>query len=135
MIPPVREALFMNASADLPQRVTYNFPFEERTMRGNEALEQSSYPHPTMRSSLPEEMSELDEEPDQQSQDRQPHRLVRNKKMILVILCVALLEMLLGILLLLFTRDMLPLFGTLVVVFLLYRRIDVYLDTTATHLH
>jgi len=81
-------------------------------------------------SSSPEEGSNPDEEPDQQRQDRQLQCLLRNEKIRLVIIGMALLAMILSFLVFLRTGTVLPLFVTMVVAFLGYRRIDRRLDTS-----
>ena len=99
-------------------------------MRKNDALEQNADPPPPVRSNSPEEGSEPVEEPDQRRQDGHMQRLGQNEKIRLVILGVALLAMILSFLVFLRTGTVLPLFVTMVVVYLCYRRINRYLDTS-----
>ena len=72
-----------------------------------------------------EEGSDLAEEPDQRRQDRDRTCLPRNEKIRLIIQGLGLLA---GFLLFLFSGTVLPLFGTMVIVLLGYRRIDAWLD-------
>jgi hypothetical protein len=99
-------------------------------MRKNDAHEQNADPPPPVRSNLPEEGSEPVEEPNQRRQDGHIQRRGPNEKIRLVILGVALLAMILSFLVFLRTGTVLPLFVTMVVVYLCYRRIDRYLDTS-----
>lgn len=75
-----------------------------------------------------EEGSDLAEEPDQRRQDRDRTCLPRNEKIRLIIQGLGLLGLLAGFLLFLFSGTVLPLFGTMVIVLLGYRRIDAWLD-------
>ena len=72
-----------------------------------------------------EEGSDLAEEPDQRRQDRDRTCLPRNEKIRLIIQGLGLLA---GFLLFLFSGTVLPLFGTMVIVLLGYRRIDAWLE-------
>jgi len=75
-----------------------------------------------------EEMSALSEEPPQRWIAGEAPCLPRNERIRLVILGLGLLALLVGFLLYLFSRTVLPLFGTVVVAFLGYRRLDAWLD-------
>jgi hypothetical protein len=75
-----------------------------------------------------EEVSDALEEPDQRRQDRDRPCLPRNEQIRLIVLGLALLALLVGFLLDFITGAILPLFGTIVVVFLGYRRLDAWLD-------
>lgn len=77
-----------------------------------------------------EEMGGPIDEPDQRWQDLQLQCLLRNEKIRLVIIGAALLAMILSFLVFLRTGNVLPLFVTMVVAFLGYRRIDKRLDTS-----
>ena len=77
-----------------------------------------------------EEIGDPIDEPDQQWQDLQLQCLLRNEKIRLVIIGMALLAMILSFLVFLRTGTVLPLFVTMVVAFLGYRRIDRRLDTS-----
>jgi hypothetical protein len=101
---------------------------EERAMKGNETREQPSTDAVVERCS--EEMGDPVDEPDQRWQDLQLQCLLRNEKIRLVIIGAALLAMILSFLVFLRTGTVLPLFVTMVVAFLGYRRIDRRLDTS-----
>jgi len=77
-----------------------------------------------------EEIGDHVDEPDQRWQDRQLQCLLRNEKIRLVIIGMALLAMILSFLVFLRTGTVLPLFVTMVVAYLGYRRIDRRLDTS-----
>lgn len=96
----------------------------------NDAHEQNADPPPPVRSNSPEEGSEPVEEPDQRRQDGHMQCWGRNEKIRLVILGVGLLAMILSFLVFLRMGTVFPLFVTIVVVYLCYRRIDRYLDTS-----
>src|SRR5258707_5651983 len=83
---------------------------------------------PPVKSNAPEEVSEPVEEPDQRRQDMQMQRWRHNEKIRLVIIGVALLALILSFLVFLFSGTVLPIFVTMVVVYLCYRCVDVYLD-------
>ena len=85
----------------------------------------SSPPEENRRS---EGVSDALEEPDQR---RDTPCLPRNEQIRLLALGLASLAMLVGFLLDFFTGAILPLFGTMVVVFLGYRRLDAWLDRPA----
>jgi len=74
------------------------------------------------------ELGDPVDEPDQRWQDL--HCLLQNEKIRLVIIGAALLAMILSFLVFLRAGTVLPLFVTMVVVFLGYRRIDRYLGTS-----
>jgi hypothetical protein len=76
-----------------------------------------------------EEMSALSEEPPQRWRAGEAPCLTRNEKIRLVALGLGLLALLVGFLLYLSSGTVLPLFGTMVVAFLGYRRLDARLDT------
>ena len=77
-----------------------------------------------------EEMSALSEEPPQRRTAAEAPCLPRNEKIRLVVLGLLLLALMAGFLLFLFSGTALPLFGTVVVAFLGYRRIDARLDAS-----
>jgi hypothetical protein len=77
-----------------------------------------------------EEMGDPVDEPDQRWQDPQLQCMLRNEKIRLVIIGAALLAMILSFLVFLRAGTVLPLFVTMVVAFLGYRRIDRRLDTS-----
>jgi hypothetical protein len=81
-----------------------------------------------VKSYTPEEGSELVEEADQRSQGKHMQRLLRNERIRLVIISFGLLAIILSAVLFLFTGSIVALFGTIVVVPLFYRSVDVYLD-------
>ena len=81
-----------------------------------------------VKSTTPEEGSELVEEPDQRSRDMHIQRLLRNERIRLVIIGIGFLAIILSAVLFLFTRSIVALFVTIVVVPLFYRCVDVYLD-------
>jgi hypothetical protein len=97
-------------------------------MKENETREQPSTDAVVDRCS--EEMGDPVDEPDQRWQDLQLQCLLRNEKIRLVIIGAALLAMILSFLVFLRTGTVLPLFVTMVVAFLGYRRIDRRLDTS-----
>ena len=83
---------------------------------------------PHVKSNIPEEGSELIEEPDQRSQDTHMQRLLRNERIRLVIIGIGFLAIILSAVLFLFTRSIVALFVTIVVVPLFYRCVDMFLD-------
>ena len=83
-----------------------------------------------VQSKTPEEGSEAVEEADQRSQDTHMLRLMRNERIRLIIIGLGLLVIILSAILYLFTGIIVALFGTIVVVPLFYRCVDVYLDTS-----
>jgi hypothetical protein len=80
------------------------------------------------KSSTPEEMSELEEEPDQRWQERQMPCMQRSIKMKLVLIGAALLAIMQSAVLCLFTGAFLPLLLTIVAVPLFYKGMCLYLD-------
>ena len=76
------------------------------------------------------ELGDPVDEPDQRWQDLQLQCLLRNEKIRLVIIGAALLALILSFLVFLRAGTVLPLFVTMVVSFLGYRRIDRHLDTS-----
>jgi hypothetical protein len=96
-------------------------------MKENETQEHLSSTSPEGHGDA-EEGSDLAEEPDQRQQDRDRTCLPRNEKIRLIIQGLGLLGLLAGFLLFLFSGTVLPLFGTMVIVLLGYRRIDAWLD-------
>ena len=94
-------------------------------MKENETREQPSTV--AVGDGCSEEVGDPVEEPDQRWQDLQC--LQRNEKIRLIIIGMALLAMILSFLVFLRTGTVLPLFFTIVVAFLGYRRIDRRLDT------
>jgi hypothetical protein len=86
------------------------------------------YPVPVEENRRLEEMNSALEKPDQRRPDRNMPCLPRNEQIRLMVLSLALLALLVGFLLDFITGAILPLFGTMVVVFLGYRRFDVWLD-------
>jgi len=95
-------------------------------MIANDAQQPDASPH--MKSNEPEEVSEPVEEPDQRRQDMHMQRWRRNEKIRLVMIGVALLALILSFLVFLFSGTVLPIFVTMVVVYLCYRYIDRHLD-------
>ena len=96
-------------------------------MKENETQEHLSSTSPEGHGDA-EEGSDLAEEPDQRRQDGDITCLPRNEKIRLIIQGLGLLGLLAGFLLFLFSGTVLPLFGTMVIVLLGYRRIDAWLD-------
>ncbi len=96
-------------------------------MNEKETLEHP-YSAPGGKNERSEEVSDALEEPDQRRQDRDTPCLPRNEQIRLIVLGLALLALLVGFLLDFITGAILPLFGTIVVVFLGYRRLDAWLD-------
>jgi hypothetical protein len=76
-----------------------------------------------------EEVGDTRDTNDQRWQDLQMQHLLRNESIRLLTLSVGLLALLVGFLLYLFTGIIFPLFATMVVVYLGYRRINAWLDT------
>ena len=97
-------------------------------MKENEAREQSSTT--AAGDGCSGELGNPVDEPDQRWQDLQLQCLPRNEKIRLVIIGAALLAMILSFLVFLRTGTVLPLFVTIIVAFLGYRRIDRRLDTS-----
>jgi len=95
-------------------------------MQENEAQEQSSTA--AAGDGWSGELSDPADEPDQRWQDLQLRCLLRNEKLRLVTIGAALLTLTLSFLVFLRTGTVLPLFITMVVAFLGYRRIDRHLD-------
>ncbi|HKV00680.1 MAG TPA: hypothetical protein VJQ26_01070 [Ktedonobacteraceae bacterium] len=91
-------------------------------------VQQPNIHSPPVKSNALEEVSELVEEPDQRRQDMQVRHWRRNERIRLVIIGVALLALILSFLVFLFSGTVLPIFVTMVVVYLCYRCVDVYLD-------
>jgi hypothetical protein len=75
-------------------------------------------------------MGDPAEEPDQRWQNRQRQHLLRNERIRLSIIGFGLLVLLMGLLLDLFTGSIIPLFATMVIAYLGYRRFDAWLDRT-----
>ena len=82
---------------------------------------------PYLNNNTSDEGNELVEEPDQQRQEILVQCEQRNERIRLVIIGVALIAIILSAILFLFTRSIVPLFGTIVVVSLFYWCVDVYL--------
>jgi hypothetical protein len=97
-------------------------------MKENKTREQPSTDAVVERCS--EEMGDPVDEPDQRWQDLQLQCMLRNEKIRLVIIGTALLAMILSFLVFLHTGNVLPLFVTMVVAFLGYRRTDRHFDTS-----
>jgi hypothetical protein len=87
------------------------------------------YSAPGGKNGRSEEVSDALEEPDQRRPDRDRPCLPRNEQIRLIVLGLALLALLVGFLLDFITGAILPLFATMVVVYLGYRRLDTWLDT------
>lgn len=83
---------------------------------------------PYLEYNTPEEGSELVEEPDQRRQEMLVQHELINERIRFVIICVALIAIILSAVLFLFTRTIVPLFIAIVVIPLLYRGVDMYLD-------
>jgi hypothetical protein len=96
---------------------------EVQTMDENETRERSSPARVEGRSEV-----DLVDEPDQPRQGRYTSCMPREEKIRLIVLGLALLALLEGFLLFLFAGTVLPLFGTMVLAFLGYGRIDTWLD-------
>jgi hypothetical protein len=75
-----------------------------------------------------EEGSDPPEEPDQRRQERHTPGLPHEEQIRLVFVGLALLALLVGFLLDRFTGVFLPLFATMVIAYLGYRRLDTWLD-------
>jgi len=103
-------------------------------MAENSTNEPLSFPPPVDNSS-PEDGSEPVEEPDQQRQDMQMRHLLRDEKIRCVMIGIALFAIILSGVLFLLTKSIVPLFGTIVGIPLLYRCVDVYLDRLETSAH
>jgi hypothetical protein len=86
------------------------------------------YPFPTEESRRSEEVNPVLEKSDQRRPDRNMPCLPRNEQIRLVVLSLALFALLVSFLPVFFSGAILPLFGTMVVVFLGYRRFDAWLD-------
>jgi len=95
-------------------------------MGENNAKEHRSSTH-ARRQERSKEARNLLEEPDQRRQDG--GCLPRNEKIRLIILGLGMLLLLVGFVLFLFGGTVLPLFVTMVIVFLGYRCLDAWLDT------
>lgn len=83
---------------------------------------------PHVKNNMPEEGSELVEEPDQRRQDTHMQRLLRNERIRLVVIGIGLLAIILSVVIFLFTGSIVALFVTIVVVPLFYECVDVYLN-------
>lgn len=103
-------------------------------MRENDTQKPDTSP-PHMKSNALEEGNDPEEEPDQQLQDKHIRYSPSNEWIRLVIIGVDLLTMMLSFLVFLCTGNVLPLFITMVVVFLSYRYIDRHLDTLERSRH
>ena len=90
-------------------------------MDSNEAREQATADSAGRRSTLVNDQSEQSEEPPQRRRGGEVSCLLRNEKIRLIVLGLALLALLAGFLLYLLSRSVLPLFGVMVVAFLGYR--------------
>jgi hypothetical protein len=86
-------------------------------------------------SNPPEEGSNPDAEPDQRRQDVHMQHVLRDEKIRCVCIGVAVFAIILSATLFLFTKSIIPLFVTIVGVPLLYRYVDVYLDTSEASVH
>lgn len=83
-------------------------------------------------STLSEEASECAEEPEQRLSSMTRTNVTRHEQIRLCVIGSGLLCILLSFLLFLFTKNFLPLFGTIVIVSLLYDYVDRYLRRTET---
>ena len=99
----------------------------------NDTQKPKSYSY--RKSKAPEEVSEPVEEPDQRRQAMHMQRLLREEKIRLFIIGVALLVIILSAVSFLFTRSIVPLFVTIVVAPLFYRCVDMYLDKSEASVH
>jgi hypothetical protein len=86
------------------------------------------YPVPVEENRCLEEVNSALEKPDQRRPDGNMPCLPRNEQIRLGVLSLALLALLVSFLLVFLTGAILPLFGTMVVVFVGYRRLDAWLD-------
>jgi hypothetical protein len=86
------------------------------------------YPVPVEENRRLEEVNSALEKPDQRRPDRDASVLPRIEEIRLVVLGLALLALLVCFLLDFFAGTILPLFVTMVIVFLGYRRLDAWLD-------
>jgi hypothetical protein len=86
------------------------------------------YPVPVEENRRSEEVNSALEKPDQRRPDRDASALPRIEEIRLVVLGLALLALLVCFLLDFFAGTILPLFVTMVIVFLGYRRLDAWLD-------
>ena len=86
------------------------------------------YPVPVEENRRLEEVNSALEKPDQRRPDRDASVLSRIEEIRLVVLGLALLALLVCFLLDFFAGTILPLFVTMVIVFLGYRRLDAWLD-------
>ncbi|SRR5258706_457627 len=96
-------------------------------MNEKERLEHP-YSAPAGKNGHSEEVNSALEKPDQRRPDRDASVLSRIEEIRLVILGLALLALLVCFLLDFFAGTILPLFVTMVIVFLGYRRLDAWLD-------
>jgi len=96
-------------------------------MKENETREQSSTAE-TVGDGQKEEVVDPVDEPDQRWQDLQLQCLLRNEKIRLAIIGMALIGLILSFLVFLRAGTVLPLFVTMVVAYLGYRCIDAWLD-------
>ena len=83
---------------------------------------------PHLKSNTPEEGSEFVEEPGQRLQDTRMQLLQRHEWIRMLIPGIGLLTIILSTVFFVFTRSIVPLFGTIVVVPLFYWCVDVYLN-------
>jgi hypothetical protein len=88
-----------------------------------------------VKSTTPEEGSELVEEVDQRSQDTHMQPLLRNERIRLVIIGLGLLAIVLSAVLFLFTGTIVVLFVTIVIIPLFYRNVDMYLGKSEASAH
>jgi hypothetical protein len=98
-------------------------------MNSNKARGQTSPDAAERRSDVASEQSDQPEAPPKRQRDEEVSCLPRNEKIRLVVLGLALLALLAGFLLYLSSGTVLPLFGTMVVAFLGYKRLDAWLGT------
>ena len=104
-------------------------------MDENKAREQNPPDSAHRRSELACDQSDQPEEPPQRWRGEEVSCLLRNEKIRLIVLGLGLLALLTGFLLYLLSRTVLPLFGTMVVVLLGYRRLDAWLTTAERSRH
>ncbi len=87
----------------------------------------SAHPH-VMRNTSSEELGNLLEEPEQRRQASHDACVLQHEKIRLVMLCSALLLLITCLVFFLFTNIFLPLFGAVVITYLLYKRVDAYFN-------
>jgi hypothetical protein len=97
-------------------------------MRENgKQVQHSAFPN-VMRDTSSEELSNLLEESEQRRQALHDACVLQHEKIRLVILCSALLLLIACLVFFLFTNIFLPLFGAVVITYLLYKRVDAYFN-------